>query len=81
MRTTLNIADDVLLAVKELARGESRTMGDVISDLARATLTTATTDANGDELKCHYGIRPFARRGNVIVTNQLVNRLRRGDAY
>jgi hypothetical protein len=40
MRTTLDIADDVLAAAKDLARAEGRSMGDVISELARRGLTT-----------------------------------------
>ena len=39
MRTTLDIDEDVLAAAKELARAEGRTMGEVISDLARKGLT------------------------------------------
>ena len=39
MRTTLDIADDVLLAAKERARRENKTAGEVISELARQALT------------------------------------------
>ncbi len=39
MRTTLEIADDVLQAVKERSRREGRSMGAVLSDLARLALT------------------------------------------
>jgi hypothetical protein len=39
MRTTLDIDDDVLAAARDLARAEDRTMGEVISDLARRALT------------------------------------------
>jgi hypothetical protein len=35
VRTTLSLDDDVLLAVKERARRENRTAGEVLSDLAR----------------------------------------------
>ena len=35
MRTTLDIDDDVLQAAKELAQYESKTAGQVLSDLAR----------------------------------------------
>ena len=35
MRTTLDIADDVLFAAKELARREKKPLGQVISELAR----------------------------------------------
>ncbi|MEP7067677.1 MAG: hypothetical protein ABI789_00490 [Usitatibacter sp.] len=81
MRTTLDIADDVLQAAKERARRENRTAGEVISELARAALTAPpakTTKAA--EPRSHYGIRPFPKRGGV-VTNELVNRLREDDAY
>jgi hypothetical protein len=36
MRTTLDIAEDVLQAAKERARRENKTAGEVISELARA---------------------------------------------
>jgi len=39
MRTTLDIADDVLSAAKERARRENKSAGEVISELARAALT------------------------------------------
>ncbi len=39
MRTTLDIDDDILAAAKDLAKAEGRTMGQVISDLARRGLT------------------------------------------
>ena len=39
MRTTLNIDDDVLRAVRELSSLSGRTLGEVLSDLARAALT------------------------------------------
>lgn len=35
MRTTLDIADDVLFAVKEIAQREKKSIGQVMSDLAR----------------------------------------------
>ena len=38
MRTTLDIADDVLQAAKEIAAVRGRTAGDVISELARLAL-------------------------------------------
>jgi hypothetical protein len=81
MRTTLDIADDVLQAAKERARREGRTAGEVISDLARSALTARVTKAvKAAEPKSHYGIRPFPSRGNVI-TNELIDKLREDDAY
>ena len=82
MRTTLDIADDVLHAAKERARRENKTAGQVISDLARAALTAPQTAApKAREPQSHYGIRPFPKRGNVVITNEQVTKLREGDAY
>ncbi|WP_345612096.1 ribbon-helix-helix protein, CopG family [Pseudonocardia adelaidensis] len=39
MRTTVNLDDDVLLAVQERARRERRSVGEVLSELARQALT------------------------------------------
>ena len=81
MRTTLDIAEDVLQAAKERARREGRTAGEVISELARAALTAAPArSAKANEPRSRYGIRPFPRRGN-IVTNELIDKLREDDAY
>ena len=81
MRTTLDIADDVLQAAKERARRENKTAGEVISELARAALIAPAMAApKAAEARAHYGIRPFPRRGG-IVTNELVDRLRQDDAY
>ena len=78
MRTTLDIAEDVLHAAKERARREKKTAGEVISELARRALTTATPQAR--EPKARYGFRPFPKRGR-IVNNELIDRLREDDAY
>jgi hypothetical protein len=45
MRTTLNIDDDVVAAARELALGERRSLGSVISELARRGLTPARVEA------------------------------------
>jgi len=45
LRTTLNIDEDVVLAARELAAGEHRSLGSVISELARRGLTPARVDA------------------------------------
>ncbi len=82
MRTTLDIADDVLQAAKERARRENKTAGEVISELARAALTAPQPAALvSKEPASRYGIRPFPRRGSAVVTNHLVSKLREGDAY
>jgi hypothetical protein len=78
MRTTLDIADDVLQAAKERARRENRTAGEVISDLARAALNESREVAASG--KGRHGFRPFPKRGS-IVTNELIDSLRDDDAY
>jgi len=79
MRTTLDIASDVLQAAKELARREKKTMGEVISELARNALT-APPQTSTPRSKSLHGFRPFPKRGG-IVTNELIDRLREDDAY
>ncbi|MEO8135228.1 MAG: antitoxin [Betaproteobacteria bacterium] len=80
MRTTLDIADDVLLAAKELARREKKTAGEVISELARRALTTPPATRAAQEPKATYGLRPFGKRGG-LVTNAMIDKLREDDAY
>ncbi len=80
MRTTLDIADDVLQAAKERARREKKTMGEIISELARDALTAVPAEPGARSPKAHRGFRPFPRRGG-IVTNELIDTLREDDAY
>lgn len=84
MRTTLDISDDILFAAKELARREKKSLGQVISELARRAFATqaGTFPANGtapvpqvSERLATYGIHPLPKRGG-IVTNELIDRLR-----
>lgn len=72
MRTTLSIDDDVLAAARERARRERRTVGAVISDLARASLTGTTA---AEPTVGATGFVPFPRRG-PLVSNELIDRLR-----
>ena len=80
MRTTLDIAEDVLQAAKERARREKKTAGEVISELARSALTAAPAAAGGRAPRALFGFRPFPKRGG-IVTNELIDKLREEDAY
>jgi hypothetical protein len=80
MRTTLDIADDVLQAAKERAKRERKTIGEMISELARRALTTPHEPLSVKEPKALYGLKPFARRGG-IVTNDLIDKFRDEDAY
>jgi hypothetical protein len=64
----------VLRTAEKRARRERKTLGEVISELARSALTSAPEPIS-KEPKAVYGLKPFARRGG-IVTNQLINKLR-----
>jgi hypothetical protein len=83
MRTTLDIEDDVLFAAKEIARREKKSLGQVISDLARRAFAQGPVQESGkpkrgdrvSEPLAAYGIRPLPRRGG-LVTNELIDRLR-----
>ncbi len=75
MRTTLDIVEDVLLAAKELARREKRTVGEVLSELARRGLGTGPGAAlEVAEPVDLYGFVPAPRRGRA-VTNALIDEL------
>lgn len=79
MRTTLDIADDVLAAVKEVARREGSTAGEVLSTLARRALTTRPLAADRvGEPPSHYGFKPF-QAGEKLVTNEIIDELRDRD--
>ena len=75
MRATLDIDDEVLAAVKELARRECKTAGKVLSELARRGLLQSESTAETHPSTEIHGFRPFASRGGV-VTNELIDRLR-----
>jgi len=73
MRTTLDIEEDVLLAVKELARHENTSAGKVVSRLVRKGLTGDVKKARKVEYR--NGIPLLPRRG-VIVTNEMIDKIR-----
>lgn len=68
MRTTLNLDDDVVVAARELAADADRSLGSVISDLARTGLAPARIEADGD--------LPVIRvpAGTPPITPQMVRR-------
>lgn len=77
MRTTLTIADDVLLAARDRAARTGSTIGRVISDLARQALCgsgAAEGVLPAGEIRNGFPLLP--RRPDVVVTMELVNRLR-----
>lgn len=71
MRTTLTIDDDILLAVKAQADREKRSIGDVLSALARRALEQPA----GPNTKNGLVLLPRPKTGK-IVTIQVVNELR-----
>ncbi|MGE0753144.1 MAG: CopG family transcriptional regulator [Variibacter sp.] len=77
MRTTLDIDDDVLRAVKELANSRRSTAGEVLSDLARRALTSSVEPSGdgpaGATLKNGWYVLPS--RGGPPVTSELVRHL------
>ncbi len=74
MRTTINLDEDVLLAIQERARREKRPAGQVLSDLARQALTGQGGPA-ADRGASRYGFQPLPPRG-AAISNALIDRLR-----
>ena len=79
MRTTLDIADDVLFAAKEIARREKRPLGQIISDLARRAFAQPEFGGTGgvqppssrvpkvSQRLAAYGIHPLPPRGGIVT--------------
>lgn len=70
MRTTLAIDDDILTAARAIAGQSRRSVGDVISDLARRSL------APPSEARERAGIPLLPVRKGAVVTAAIVNALR-----
>lgn len=75
MRTTLDIDQEILDAIKEIARRTGDSAGNVISELARRALTQTVARQGVRESDSFYGFRPIPARGS-IVTNTLIDKLR-----
>ena len=78
MRTTLDIADDVLTAVKERARREKRSAGEVLSECAREGLMHRNHTYEATRPESFYGFEPLPARG-AAVSNDLIDKLRDED--
>ena len=73
MRTTLSIDDDVLRAVKEIARLRGNTAGAILSELARETLER---ERSGPSPEVRNGVPLLPpRAGAGIVTPEAVRTL------
>jgi hypothetical protein len=77
MRTTLDIDDDVLLAAKELAKREKKTVGKLVSELARKGLIQPKKIQRSAK-NSFLGFDPFPHRGSV-VTNKTINDIREAE--
>ena len=73
VRTTPDIDEDILLAVKERARREKTSAGAVLSEVARQGLTAPAVVESG-----RFGFPTLPPRGET-VTNGLIDRLREED--
>ena len=72
MRTTLALADDVLVAARAIANAQNRTVGDVISDLARRSLHSSSAPAG---TRNGLLLLPLQSPG-TFVSLDVVNKLR-----
>lgn len=72
MRTTLALADDVLVAAKAIASAQNRSVGDVISELARRALHSSSAPAG---TRNGLPLLPLRAPG-TFVSLDVVNELR-----
>ncbi len=71
MRTTLTIDDDVLVAAKAIAQQQHKSIGEVLSHLARRALRRPQAPA----VRNGVPLLPVSR-GQAVVTLEIVNDLR-----
>ena len=77
MRTTLHLYDDVLAAARVLARQCRRSVGDVISDLARQALSRSADGGSQNDGAQYYGLPQLLVKASVGVGDlELINQLR-----
>lgn len=76
MRTTLDIDDDLLAVIKDIAAARSISAGKAVSELVRKALTGPDEASLRDQIVVKNGVHMLPRRGGGVVTTELVNRLR-----
>ncbi len=85
MRTTLSIDDDVLCAVKSLARRQGRSAGEVLSELARRALQGPSVQATQleagalDAQLAALGLVPYRAPDVPVVTQAQIEVLREAE--
>jgi plasmid stability protein len=78
VRTTINLDDDLLMAIRERARRQQRSIGEVLSELLRQALGARNHAGEVAETGAFYGFEPLPQRGPK-VSNELIDRLRDED--
>ena len=68
----MDLDDDILAAARSIAAARKQTMGKVVSDLVRRSLVTKLK-------KAPSGLPLLPRRPGVIVTNELIDKLREDE--
>lgn len=74
MRTTLSLDDDVLLAARQLADQRGESLGAVISDLSRKSLTSTSKSATRNGITL-LPVRDGARGATLDEVNRLRDEL------
>ena len=72
MRTTLNLAEDALIAAQTLARRQQMSLGDAVSELVRRGASAPTGPAAGlsaQPLRGRFALLP--RRNEVITADHI----------
>ena len=71
MRTTLNLAEDALIAAQTLARRQQISLGDAVSELVRrgASLPTGARLAAPQALRGRFALLP--RRDEVVTSDHI----------
>ena len=75
MRTTLDIDDDILAAVKEIANRQCVSASRQISRLLREALTGLSPNSTTQSTQGIAGFQPFASQG-VVISNAQIDALR-----
>jgi hypothetical protein len=75
VRTTLEIDDDVLMAMKKIASEQKTSLGRVLSDLARQAMASD----EGERVRNGVPLLPRRPKGSRPLTMAVVNRLRDED--
>lgn len=83
MRTTLSIDDDVLFAAKSIALREGRSLGEVVSELARRALQAPVQGESAtsplDAQLAALGLTPYRAPEVTVVTQEQVEALREAE--